>query len=112
MYPTLYHAVFDLLGWQLQGLKLINTFGFLVALGFYGAAQALGAELQRKHALGLLRSTRRKYEPPRPPSLLDVGISGLLAFLVGFKLLGIVWGGYELKGGADTQRYLFSADGH
>ncbi|MEY4550437.1 MAG: hypothetical protein RL685_6632 [Pseudomonadota bacterium] len=112
MYPTLYHAVFDLFGLQLQGLKLINMFGFLVALGFFGAALALGSELERKYALGWFSATRRKYEPPRPPSLLDVSISGLLAFLVGFKLLGILLGEYKLQGGADTQRYLLSWQGN
>ena len=112
MYPTLYHAFLDLFGLELQGLKLINTFGFLVALAFLGAARTLASELDRKYQQGKLPASRRKYEPPRPPSLLDVAISGFLAFLLGFKLFGILLGGYKLQGGADTQRYLLSWDGH
>ena len=111
MYPTLYHAIHDLLGLDLQALKLVNTFGFLVALAFLGAALALGSELDRKHAQGKLQSSQRKWIPPRPPTLVDVGISGLMAFLVGFKLFGIVLGDFKLQGGADTQRYLLSAQG-
>ena len=34
MYPNLYFAFLDLLGWDLPALKLINSFGFFVALAF------------------------------------------------------------------------------
>ena len=112
MYPTLYHAVLDLFGLELQGLKLINTFGFLVALAFLGAARTLASELDRKYRQGKLPAGQRTYEPPRPPTLVDVAVSGLLAFLLGFKLFGIVLGEYQLQGGADTQLYLISTDGH
>ena len=93
MYPTLYHAFLDLFGLELQGLKLINTFGFLVALAFLGAARTLASELDRKYQQGKLPASTRKYEPPRPPSLVDVSISGFLAFLLGFFLetsLGLI----------------------
>jgi phosphatidylglycerol:prolipoprotein diacylglycerol transferase len=112
MYPTLYHAVHDLLGLDLQILKLINTFGFFVALAFLAAARCLAAELERKHELGLLSSTRRRYEPPRPTTPVDLLVSGLLAFLVGYKILGIAFAGEALQGGSDTQRYLLSTRGH
>jgi prolipoprotein diacylglyceryltransferase len=112
MYPTLYHAVHDLLGLDLQVLKLINTFGFLVAFAFLGAARCLASELERKHQQGKLKSTRREVPPPRPPSLLDVGISGLMAFAVAYKFFGVAFGDYPLQGGADTQRYLLSTKGH
>src|SRR5690606_9081983 len=112
MYPTLYHAVYDLLGVDLQILKLINTFGFFVALAFLGAARCMALELERKHGLGLLQSTRRPYEPPRPTTPLDLLVSGLVAFVVGYKIFGIAFGEQSLQGGADTQRYLLSTRGH
>jgi phosphatidylglycerol:prolipoprotein diacylglycerol transferase len=112
MYPTLYHAVHDLLGVDLQILKLINTFGFFVALAFLAAARTLAAELDRRYELGLLVATRRRYEPPRPTTPLDLLVSGLLAFVVGYKILGIALGGEGLQGGSDTQRYLLSTRGH
>jgi phosphatidylglycerol:prolipoprotein diacylglycerol transferase len=112
MYPTLYHAAHDLLGADLQILKLINTFGFFVALAFLAAARCLASELERKHTLGLLSSTRRRYEPPRPTTPVDLLVSGLLAFVVGYKVLGIAFGGEGLQGGSDTQRYLLSTRGN
>lgn len=111
MYPTLYHAFHDLLGLDLQILKLINTFGFFVALAFLAAARCLASELERKHEQGLLISTRRRYEPPRPTTPLDLLVSGLLAFVVGYKVFGIAFED-GLQGGSDTQRYLLSGRGH
>lgn len=112
MYPTLYHALHDLLGLDVQSLKLINTFGFMVALAFLAAAKTLSLELGRRHALGLIPRTRRRAEPQRPTTPLDLLLSGALAFLIGYKLLGVALGEYSLQGGADTQRYLLSSKGH
>ena len=109
MYPTLYHAIHDLLGLDLQSLKLINTFGFMVALAFLAAARTLSLELARRHSLGFIPTTRRRLEPQRPMSPLDLLVSGALAFVIGYKLLGIALGEYSLQGGADTQRYLLSS---
>lgn len=112
MYPTLYHALHELLGLNLQIPKLINTFGFFVALAFLAAARTMAAELERKHELGLLTSSRRPYSPPPPTTPTDLLISGLVAFVVGFKVLGIEFIEPQLQGGADTQRYLLSTRGH
>ena len=48
MYPTLYHALFDLFGWEIAALKLINSFGLFVALAFVAAAFTLRKEMDRK----------------------------------------------------------------
>lgn len=112
MYPTLYHAVLGLLGLDLQVLKLVNTFGLLVALGFFGAARSLASELERKHKAGLLAPTRRLVVPERPPTLAGALLSGALAFVFGFKFFGVALGKYSLQGGNDTQRYLLSTQGH
>ena len=85
MYPTIYHALHDLLGLVLPVLKLLNTFGFFVALAFLGAALCLASELERKHRLGLLASTRRPYVPPQPMRVTDLVVSGLIAFVVGYQ---------------------------
>ena len=108
MYPTLYHAVHALLGLDLQVLKLINTFGFLVALAFLGAARCLASELERKHAAGQIPVTRQQAKPPRPPTMLDAALSSAMVFVVAFKLFGIVLGEYAVQGGTDAQRYLLS----
>jgi len=112
MYPTLYHAFHDLLGVDLQILKLLNTFGFFVALAFLAAARCLASELGRRHAAGLIPVTRRRVEPPRATTLFDVLLSGAVAFVLGFKFFGVALGEHTLQGGADTQRYLLSSQGH
>jgi phosphatidylglycerol---prolipoprotein diacylglyceryl transferase len=112
MYPTLYHAFHDLFGLDIQVLKLINTFGFFVALAFLGAAKILAAELDRKYQLGLLPATRRRNEPVRQTTPLDLLLSGLIAGVIGYKIGGIAFGELGLQGGSDTQRYLLSTRGH
>ena len=56
MYPTLYHAFLDLFGWELAPLKLVNSFGFFVALAFVAASAVLKREMQRLTALGHFQS--------------------------------------------------------
>jgi prolipoprotein diacylglyceryltransferase len=112
MYPTLYHAFHDLLGLDLQVLKLINTFGFFVALAFLAAAKVLSSELERKYQQGLLSATRKRNEPARPTTPLDLLLSGLIAGVIGYKIGGIAFGELGLQGGSDTQRYLLSTRGH
>lgn len=109
MYPTLYHAVFDLTGVELNGLKLINMFGFLVALAFLAAARCLSSELARKHREGWISSTRRRVEPVQPTSPLDLLLSGLMVFVIGWKFFGIE---ASMQGGSDAQRYLLSLRGN
>jgi hypothetical protein len=38
MYPNLYYAVKDLFGLEVPFLKVVNSFGFFVALSFLTAA--------------------------------------------------------------------------
>lgn len=112
MYPTLYHLVADLLGLSIGPLKLLNMFGFMVALAFLAGALALGRELERKQSLGQFHATQRPVLPPAPPSLLDVALSGFIAYFIGLKLGGVAFGGADLQGGTDAQRYLLSWRGH
>jgi hypothetical protein len=50
--------------------------------------------------------------PPKPVTLFDVGLSALVAFVLGFKFFGVALGEYALQGGSDTQGYLLSTQGH
>mgnify|MGYP000096888219 FL=1 len=52
MYPNLYYAVKDLFGIEINGLKLVNSFGFFVAIAFIAAAAVLTSELKRKEKEG------------------------------------------------------------
>lgn len=112
MYPTLYHAVADCFGLQLQFLKLINTFGFMVALAFMAGARVLSSELSRRASLGLIPAGERTVYPPQRPGLVQLLMSGAMSFLVGFKFFGVALGQTHLDGGSDTQGYLLSTRGH
>ncbi len=53
MYPNLYYAFKDLFGVEISALKIINTFGFFVALSFIISSMVLAAELKRKSKEGI-----------------------------------------------------------
>lgn len=60
MYPNLYYAVKDLFGIEITGLKLINSFGFFVAIAFIAASAVLSAELKRKKKKGCSYMKKKK----------------------------------------------------
>lgn len=109
MYPTLYHFIKSTTGLDIPFLQLLSTFGLLVAVSFAVAFNLMVRELKRKTSLGLLKDqlvTRTVYNTP---TVWDYVLSALLAFVVGFKLLPILFDSSQL--GGDTQAYLFSTNG-
>lgn len=112
MYPTLYHALLDLLGWDLPGLKLINSFGFFVALAFAVAAALLRSEMNRKQRQGLFAPVIERTEVGLPPNPWDIGLQALLGFLVGWKFLYLLLhAGTLFADGRSPQSHLFSGEG-
>ncbi len=108
MYPNLYYAFKDLFGVELPGFKLINTFGFFVALSFIAAAFVLTSELKRKSEEGLLTYKDEKVIVGKPASVLELVLNFLLGFLFGYKLIGAFIERNEL---IDTQSYILSLRG-
>jgi len=108
MYPNLYYAFKDLFGVDLPGFKLVNTFGFFVALSFIAAAFVLTAELKRKSKEGLLTYTDEKLVVGKPASAIELLLNFLLGFLFGYKLIGAFIERNEL---IDTQSYILSLRG-
>lgn len=109
MYPTLYHAFLDLFGWDLPGLKFLNSFGFFVALAFVFASGTLGMELRRREATGLLQASTRKVTVGRPATPAELIYAALLGFLLGWKGLYLVLNFKEAT--ADPQGFLLSGKG-
>ena len=108
MYPNLYYFFKDIFNISLPFLKVINTFGFMVAISFLGCAWLLVKELQRKQAKGLLTYTETKItigEPATPGELISNFIVG---FLFGYKLLGLF---LTPDAFGDPQGFLFSSQG-
>ncbi|HLL43015.1 MAG TPA: hypothetical protein VK369_07735, partial [Segetibacter sp.] len=108
MYPNLYFAFKDLFGVELSGLKLVNSFGFFVALAFISAAVVLTAELRRKSKEGLLTYKEEKIMVGQPASAGELLLNFFLGFLMGYKLIGAF---IDRDALIDTQSYILSSQG-
>lgn len=109
MYPNLYYAFKDLFGIELTGLKLINSFGFFVALAFMAAAWALTKEFERKSREGVFTYTEEKTIQGKPATTGELLVNFLLGFIIGYKLIGAF---IERNALVDTQSYILSARGN
>lgn len=108
MYPNLYYAFKDLFGVEWSGLKLVNSFGFFVALSFIAAAVVLTSELRRKSKEGLLTYKEEKIIVGQPASIVELLLNFFLGFVLGYKLIGAFIDRNEL---IDTQSYILSSRG-
>ncbi|TAH07761.1 MAG: diacylglyceryl transferase [Sphingobacteriia bacterium] len=109
MYPNLYYAFKDLFGIELNGLKLVNSFGFFVALSFIVSAWILTIELRRKQQQGLFVFTEEKIMIGQPAGLTELFINGLLGFVFGYKLVGAFTIPDALN---DPQAFILSSNGN
>jgi len=108
MYPNLYYLFKDLFGLDFAPLKIVNSFGFFVAIAFLAAAWTLTRELRRKQADGLLTYTDTTITVGEPASVTDLLLNFFLGFVLGYKILGIF-----LTDGAlnNPQVFIFSKAG-
>lgn len=90
MYPNIYELVLDLFGISIAPLKLMQSYGTMVALGFIFASITLTLELKRKERDGLIQSTKKTVLEDEPMSLFDKILNVLIGFLAGFKLLPLL----------------------
>lgn len=88
MYPNLYYLIKDLLGIELNALKLVNSFGFFVAMSFVASGYILYLELKRKSALGEFSYTEEKEIIGAPATTGELVSAGFFGFLFGYKLVG------------------------
>lgn len=108
MYPNLYYAFKDLFHIDVPFLKVVNSFGFFVALSFLIAAWLLVRELKRRQALGEFTYKEITITVGKPASLADVGINFFLGFILGFKIIGVLLVKNALD---DPQQFIFSSNG-
>jgi prolipoprotein diacylglyceryltransferase len=108
MYPNLYYLVEDLLGLKLNALKLINSFGFFVALAFVASGYVLYKELKRKEALGEFISIEESFTEGAPASISELMTSFIFGFLFGFKIIGAFVIENALN---NTQSFILSLQG-
>lgn len=109
MYPNLYYLFKDLFGIDVRGLKIVNTFGFIVAICFLVAAWLLIKELKRKQAGGAFTYTETKITIGKPASFSELLLNFFLGFLLGYKLIGVFITEGALN---DAQGFIFSGNGN
>src|SRR5687768_7113234 len=113
MHPTLYHAFYDLLGVDWPWAKLLNSFGFFVALAFIAASLTLSWELKRKARLGLFIPVKKTVTEGEGPQWVDVIINALIGFFVGWKFVYLIANsGTLFQDGGSPQRHIFSSEGY
>jgi prolipoprotein diacylglyceryl transferase len=88
MYPNLYYLIKDLFGIELSALKLVNSFGFFVAMAFVASGYVLFQELKRKSALGEFSYTEEKEIIGAPATTGELLSAGFFGFIFGYKLVG------------------------
>lgn len=112
MYPNLYFAFYELFGLDLPFLKLINSFGFFVAIAFVVASITLTRELRRKEASGVLSPQKKKIVVGKKATVGEIASNAIIGFIFGFKFIYLAINAGELFIG-DTlpQEHIFSAEG-
>src|SRR4051812_34018870 len=110
MYPSLYYAFKDLFGIDLPFLKMVQSFGFFVAIAFLVAAYFWTKELKRKEAEGLLSTHTRKVLTGQRATPAELLTSAIIGFLIGYKLLYIALNFSEFT--ENTQGFLLPRQGN
>ncbi len=87
MFATIYHFVYYLTGLQLPFLKVVNTFGFFVALSIGAAYWAIKQEFDRKTVQGVFPKVSMENNQGKPMAKSEYVINGLMSFIFGYKIL-------------------------
>ena len=88
----------------------VFSFGFFVGMAFLVAGWILYKELKRKKEQGLLQSTNIKIVVGKPASTSELIFNGIIGFLVGFKIGGMIlnWSTFNDA----PQAFVFSGEGN
>jgi phosphatidylglycerol:prolipoprotein diacylglycerol transferase len=108
MYPRVSDFLREVFGWDVA--LPIQSYGFFVALGFLVGIWILVKEMKRKERQGLMVPSDKKILVGAPAKPRELIISGLIGFIIGYKLLDIVLR-YSVFVD-DPQGFILSGDGH
>jgi prolipoprotein diacylglyceryl transferase len=109
MYPNLYFLIDDFFGVKLNGLRLVNSFGFFVAIAFVASGFVLYNELKRKESIGEFTPTEESITIGAPASMSELLTSFLFGFLFGYKIIGAFTIADALN---NTQAFILSLQGN
>jgi prolipoprotein diacylglyceryltransferase len=104
---------YDWFGVEWSWAKMLNSFGFFVALAFIAASYTLTLELKRKESLGLIKGGIRKVIVGGAPNMMDIFFSGLMGFILGWKVIYLLVNSGRLFNGVNSpQHIIFSKSGY
>jgi prolipoprotein diacylglyceryl transferase len=109
MYPNLYYLIEDFFGIKLNALKLVNSFGFFVAIAFVASGYVLYSELKRKEALGEFSATEESVLVGAPASMSELISNFIFGFIFGYKIIGAFTIQNALN---NTQAFILSLQGN
>jgi prolipoprotein diacylglyceryl transferase len=107
-YPRISDLINDLTGINLN--LPVQTYGFFVALAFVAGGFILWLELDRKEKSGGIKLKNTRMTTRKKSVAVEYLISGILYFIIGFKLTGIIFNYDEFS--ANPQGFIFSARGY
>lgn len=108
MYSTISDLINDLFGFYIP--LPIQTFGFFMALSFYGAYITVLSELKRKEKNGLLSVSQRKVTINKPITQSDYAFSVIVGALLGYKILEMILDYGSLM--QNPQEFILSTKGN
>jgi phosphatidylglycerol:prolipoprotein diacylglycerol transferase len=109
MYPNLYYAFKDIFGVEWSWLKLVNSFGFFVAIAFIICAWVLTLELRRKQQQGLFVHTEETITLGAPAGIGELLLNFVIGFVFGYKIIGAFTIADAL---VDPQSFILSGRGN
>ena len=110
MYPNLYYLLKSWFGVDLPLARIVNMFGFFVAIAFFAGAWVMTRELKRKEAAGLFQPTEEMITVGNPATWTELITNFVIGFLFGYKIIGF----FVLGAAAydDPQAYILSMQGN
>ncbi|HQQ02383.1 MAG TPA: prolipoprotein diacylglyceryl transferase [Bacteroidales bacterium] len=88
MYPKISDLINDIFGTHIQ--LPIQSYGMMMAIAFVVGGLILNSELKRKEREKILKPHSKKIIEGLPATPFEIALSGFIAFILGFKIIGII----------------------